>query len=159
MKKWLSCFLAAAFSLTAARPASAECVTVLEARLDSDCVVMEYGEQRGVWFRLDKADELRRAYVLVPELRLQIDAYQEALELRDSQVDDLRGSIQAHKDVQTTLERSNALLTSRALEAERARDEVLRKQRAWYRSPFFWFGTGVLTTVGIGVAASIVASK
>lgn len=159
MMKWLSCFLIVAFSLTVAAPASAECVTVLEARLDSDCIVMQYGSQRGVWFRLDKADALRRAYVIAPELQLQLDAYQEAMDLRDGQLSDLRSSIQAHKEIQATLKRNSALLTSRALEAERVRDEALKKQRSWHRSPFLWFGTGVLATVGIGVAASLAVSK
>ncbi len=116
---------------------------------------MEYGEQRGVWFRLDKAEQLRSAWVLLPELAKQTALYQETLSLREEQVEDLRGSIAAHVEVEATLKRNNELLVGQKLDAERERDEALKKSMAWHRNPALWFGVGVVTTVGAGVVTAI----
>ena len=148
-----------AFALTFAVPAGAKCYPIDKAPLDADCVVMPHGSQRGVWFRLDKADELRRLNLIIPELRGQVGRYEELMKLRDSQLTDLRGALGAHKRAGELLKTTNATLVKDARRARDERDKAQAALGAWYRSPFLWFGVGTLVSIVVGGLVFGLASK
>ena len=140
-------------------PAHAKCYTIEKAPLDADCVIMPFGSTRGVWFRLSKAEELRKLTLIVPELKLQIGEYEKTLALRDSQVSDLRGALDAQKKAGDLLKKSNAVLVRDANRAKREREEAEAALNAWYRSPFLWTGVGALLAILVGGVAIGVASE
>lgn len=143
MKKLLACLLILACNV--ATQANAQCVTLVEATLESTCVVMPRDGVRGVWFDLATADTLRRAHSLVPELQLQVDRWTSVARLRDAQIDDLRAA--------ATL-RAEALMIARSeleesLRREQRAREALNKPR---RSPLLWAVIGAVVG-GATVAA------
>lgn len=136
--------------VTSTTPALAKCWDISDAPLDADCVVMPYGEQRGVWFSLDRADEIRRMKLKQPELELQISELEKITELRDQQVKKLTQANEAQVRATDELKGVNVLLVKEKNQAERNLEKEIAKRKAWYRSPYFWFGTGVVTTLLAG---------
>jgi len=135
--------------------ANAECKTVAEARLDDDCVVMQFGEQSGVWFRLDKAEMLRKAWTELPELRLQASKYGVLLQQRDAQLSLYREAAREYKGVIRDLKEVNKYLVTETREAREERNKARAALNAWYRSPFLWFGSGVVVTVITGLVVAL----
>ncbi len=151
MKRLLTFFLVVACSL-ATLPTLA-CETEATAKPDSDCVVQARAQIRGVWFRLDKAEELRKAYDEIPELRLQINTYDQLIKIRDVQLAGYREASAARKSVSADLQAANTVLSRDAARARKERDEAIASRDAWYRSPFLWTGVGVVLTVATGATA------
>src|SRR5690606_29515722 len=126
--------------------ANAQCVTVESAPLDADCVVMPFGDQRGVWFRLDKADELRRARLEAVELRTLTEKLERLATLRGDQLELYRlASAERQLSLKSALD-VNERLTAVARRAREERDAAVASADAWYRSPFLWFGAGAVAT-------------
>jgi hypothetical protein len=150
-RMWLKTLLVLGFMLVSFN-ASAECFTLANAPLDADCVVMPHGTTRGVWFRLDKASELRQLALEAPELRLQASKALEAVKLRDGQVVLYLGAIDAQRQAVESLKVANVLLVRQANDARGAALKAQDELSAWYRSPVLWFGVGVISSVVAGVA-------
>ena len=148
------CFLALAVLLVGA-PARAECFTLATAPLDADCVVMAHGETRGVWFRLDKADELRKLSLEAPELRLQVAKQDDALRLRDEQVGLFRESIAIQRTVAEQLKVEAETLVRTARRANADATEARAERDAWYRSPYLWFAAGAIVSGVACVAITV----
>jgi len=126
------------------------CETEATARPDSECVVMQRGGIRGVWFRLDVADELRRMKLEFPELRIQTEKQSEVLALRESQVIYLRQALDAHEKALAEVKSANEILSRDAARARQERDEAKAELGAWYRSPILWTAIGSGATLGGG---------
>ena len=138
----MKCILALVVFLLPLRAAA--CETEVNATPSSECVVMKRGEERGVWFRLDVADELRRFKLEVPELRNQVALLQRQAVLRTAQVEELKLALGLRVEVANELTKINAKLVE---DARRAREEG----SSWTRSPFLWLGVGSLATFGVGL--------
>lgn len=121
-------------------PASAECFTLLDAPLDAECVVMPFGDQRGVWLRLDVADEVRRERLELAELRIQNDALTEIANRRNQQVELLRAAVTEHQTA------TDAAVVD-AGKSRVERDRLEREMKRWYRHPALWFGGGVMVSI------------
>lgn len=132
------------------------CETEATATPASDCVVMKRGETRGVWFELKRADELRRGWAELPELRLQIDSYRSLEQIRSAQLEAYREASEARNQVIQDLGTTNEILVRDASRARSERDEALASRDAWYRSPFLWVGVGVVLTVAAGGTVALV---
>jgi len=133
-----------------ALPASAKCYEISEAPLDADCVVMSHGSQRGVWFRLDKADELRKLKLKQPELELQVFELEKIVTLRTQQVKELSQAMDSQSSALATMKVTNNLLVKQKNQTDRDLKAEIEKRQAWYRSPYLWFGVGVATTLAAG---------
>jgi hypothetical protein len=132
--------------LLEAAPARA-CDTEATAKPDSECVVMARAGVRGVWFQLHIAEQLRTGALELPELRSQLGAYEQALGVRDFQLENLRQAVAAQREASKAALGANEILVRDAQRARSERDEALQSRSAWYRSPVFWFGVGVGTTL------------
>lgn len=143
MTRLLICLLA----LASSAPALA-CDTAAEATTQSDCVVMERAGQRGVWFNLAQADEIRRLRLEVPELRLQITNLERAVDVQTQRVDLYREAGQ--------LRREASEVAQMALNDALARETRLRSELdAWYRSPVFWLVVGVVVTAAAFIGGAL----
>lgn len=107
---------------------------------------MPRGELRGVWFRLDRADVLRRAELQRDEYALQIEAYDTIEKIRDDQIRYIKASSDVYREA--AIEASKATKS-----AEKAYASERKRARAWHRQPILWFGVGVVsavvTTIGL----------
>lgn len=130
------------------------CETVETARLDSECVVMPRGELRGVWFRLDKADELRRASLELAETRQQVTWYQKLSDIRDEQTVAYTQALDERRAALQAVQKVNELLVSDARQAREERDKAKAELGKWYRSPFLWVSVGVAVTLAGGAVAA-----
>lgn len=146
--KWLL-FLAVLASSANAR---ADCVETSEATAQSTCVVYTLNGVRGVWFRLDVADEVRRIRLEVPELRLQVTRLTGIDEVQTARVEMYR---------EAATERREALTLAEAqIDAGLRREHALREEvTAWYRAPALWFAIGVVVTAGSGVALALAVDR
>lgn len=107
---------------------------------------------RGVWFRLDEADGIRRLRLEVPELRLQVQTLEQMAEVQAERVTALREAtrLRAEATAQATTQ----------LEASLSREAQLRSEvNAWYRSPALWFAVGVVVTAAAGVALAVAVDR
>lgn len=122
------------------------CDTMLTATGQSTCVVAPLFGQTGIWFTLGKADELRTAYDLVPNLRLQIDSY-------DKLVGDYKRSLDNMKFVADARgETIEDLQKALAKEVKRSNDAELHAN-PWYTSPILW---GIVGLAGGVTLATVV---
>lgn len=141
MKKWLVCLAI----LASASNASAQCLTLAEARPDSTCVVMPREGVRGVWFELAEADRLRRAHLELGELRLQVAAMEQLRVVWATRADQYREA--------ATLRGEAAEVLERQLNEALARTEAARADAdAWWRQPALWFGLGAVVAVVVFIA-------
>lgn len=131
------------------------CDTIESARLDSECVAMPYGQQPGVWFRLDRAEALRQAALSFKPLTDRAEAAEGGLTVRAAQVVDLTKAVallqeagQA-KDVQLDFWKGTAAAAT-AAEAKARKDA----ERRWYERPALWSSLGA--TAG-GFAGCVLA--
>lgn len=107
------------------------CDALQNANGQSTCVIEPFMGQTGVWFTLGKADELRTAHDLVPNLKLQLDSY-------DKLVGDYKKSLDNMKFVADARgETIDDLQKALAKETKRANDAELRAN-PWYTSPILW---------------------
>lgn len=119
------------------------CDTVATATLESTCVVLEREGRRGVWFSLDKAQELRKGALEIPQLRLQLQTHDELEAKRTEQVIQLTAANAERKSAMVALESTNA---AHVADARRAREDASQARAEldrWYRSPWVWFGAGI----------------
>jgi|WetSurMetagenome_2_1015567.scaffolds.fasta_scaffold152352_2 hypothetical protein len=150
MRKLPLVSLMLAFSLVAARAAA--CDTIETARLDSDCIVMPYGGQPGVWFRLDKAEGLRQASLSITPLTARAEAAEALATLQAGRAEDLarastllRDALQA-KDAQIDWFRAD----SQAARAAEAQTKAEADKR-WSAGTWFGLGAGAAGIVGAGL--------
>jgi hypothetical protein len=96
---------------------------------------MDRDGKSGVWFELETADELRRAHLIVPELKLQVATLEQIQSVRDAQ---LKAYVQALD------EQKQATKEYRA---------ELEETRRWYREPSLWAGIGAafVTAIVVGL--------
>lgn len=131
------------------------CDNSSEATPDSACVVLDREGVKGVWFRLDRADELRRVHLEVPELRLQIKGLEQRGAARDFQLKNYREVVQLK---QQSIDKAMANMGAFAKQAREAREgeqDAMDALHAWYRSPVLWAGIGAGIVVGIVVALAV----
>jgi hypothetical protein len=138
-------------SLLAARGAAA-CDTIETARLDSDCIVMPYGGQAGVWFRLNKAEVLRQASLSIAPLTARAEAAEALATLQTGRAEDLtkasallQDALKA-KDVQIDWFRAD----SQAARAAEAQTKAEADNR-WSAGTWFGLGAGAAGIVGAGL--------
>jgi ElaB/YqjD/DUF883 family membrane-anchored ribosome-binding protein len=129
--------------------ARAECFEKDKAPEKADCVVMERGAQRGVWFSLEAAIKLQQSHLKVPELEALVAQLEEVNTLKGEELEYTKGALQEHLNVQAALHIQTDDALKRARRAEEDRD-------AWYRSPWLWLGIGVGATVGLAITAKVV---
>ena len=130
-------------------PATAHaCDTVATATPGSTCVVLERESVRGLWFDLGTGNGLRKAKLLVPELKLQTGLLESKLEARDFQLESYRSVLKLKNGIQKEQQRAIGLLTKQERQAREALD-------AWYRSPVLWFAVGVVVPI---VGGAIIAA-
>ena len=151
IRYWLAVMGALAY-LTWCAVGHAECYTIEEAPLDAECVVMRYGDARGVWLREDAAVRLRDATAERDELRVQVDAYTRVDARRAAQVVLLES---AARDYRVALHEQRSA-TDAALEQAAESDRDAARARAWWRHPAIWFGIGVVST---GAVVTVVALR
>lgn len=151
MMKLRSCSTSLGFSLLVSllpALARAECFPIEKAPLDADCVVMPYGQQRGVWFRLDKAEEFRQLKLAEPELKRQIALYESTRATLAASALDYKAAYGKQVEVTTATLEINEKLVSEARRSREAAAEAADETDAWYRSPFLWFGAGAVAALG-----------
>lgn len=138
-------------------PARADCYTIDNAPLDAECVVMPFGSARGVWFRLDKADALRKMKLESVELKRQISLYEKQVEELESSSEKYAAAYSSQVEATKSMESINAALVSAAAESKRAEAAAKEKLSVWYRSPALWFGGGVVLTVSAGIVGILLS--
>lgn len=148
MKKWLVCL--AILASNGCGDVAFACETEATATPDSECVVTPRASVRGIWFRLDIADGLRKDHAVLPELQLQLKSYVDLAATREAQLLAIRQADALRVDISDKLQQTNEALARDATRAREERDAVKASFNAWYRSPFLWTGVGVLTTLAIG---------
>jgi hypothetical protein len=133
-------------------PRARACDEAAKARPDSSCVVLDRQGVKGVWFRLDEANELRNAVRLIPELNLQIQKYSDLDKKHSDEVEALRGALTLRQLANDELkaEVAKAVQTAREAqdEAAAAREDLGR----WWRSPIVWLSVGALAGALVGIA-------
>ena len=156
MTKSQRCFRTLVCSLAVLAAVSAStaraCDTVATASPSSTCVVLDRQGVAGVWFVLATADALRTSHQLIPELRLQLEKYNEIDTQRTAEVIGLREAIAAQRDAIEKL-KAEAALSAKAMRA--ARDDAMAARSEldrWYRSPFLWLAVGALAGALAGAA-------
>jgi len=148
MLKLLVCFL---MLVSSALPARAEdtCKLVTDATLDTPCVVFYFRERRGLWFSEAKANELRRAWLLVPELQAQLAKHAEIDAIYDRELGTQRAIVESQRLELDKVSQALVVSESRA-------DRFAHERDSWYRSPILWTAVGV--ALGLGVAELIMAA-
>ena len=111
------------------------CDDLATARLDSSCVVLPYGAQRGVWFRDDAAEDLHRLVLVGRQDAVRADAAEALAVLRYEQYEQARHAA----DLLTTAR----LEDSRAIAAYRQQVEAdAARSRSVLHSPWLWATVG-----------------
>lgn len=130
-----------ALLLTLCAPVTAAaCDTIQTARLDSTCVVMARQGQQGVWFAVKQAAELKKAFQLVPELRIQVTKGEKLNLRRESQISDLRGALQLTKDSLRVIEGTVAVAEKSGREGRQQAISARQSHDTW---KWVWWGAGV----------------
>jgi hypothetical protein len=132
--------------------AARACDTAALATRESTCVVQDRLGVPGVWFVLATAEELRASHQLVPELRLQLEKYNEIDLQRTAEAIDLRNAIASQRDAVAKL-KAETVASDKAMRA--AQDDATAARTdldRWWRSPFLWFAVGALAGALAGVA-------
>ncbi len=124
------------------------CDQLTVANGQSTCVIMPFSGQTGVWFTLNRADELRVAFVEVPTLKAQIKQY-------DLLVGEYKRSLSNYQYVADARgDTIEDLQKALAKETQRANDAVANAN-PWYTNPILW---GVVGFAG-GFAVSQLVSR
>jgi hypothetical protein len=152
---WHAFLATLAFSTCTAIPVYASCETEATAKPDSDCVVLSFQNKRGVWFELNKADELRKASLEVGELRLQIKDHELRAVTRDYQVQTYRDVIKLKSASLDEAKKSMVAFVRQTREARKEASDAREELHAWYRSPVLYMGIGAAVVTTIVVALSV----
>jgi hypothetical protein len=116
------------------------CDKLFESNQASECVVMKHLERSGVWFELEVANKLRKASLMIPELQLQIEKFEEIEKTRGIESRALRDSVELRRESSDLLK---ATLEQSIREARMAREtsaELRDELSQWYRSVWMWSG-------------------
>lgn len=158
MTKLQNCFqilvFSIVFSIVVCFPATAKaCDTVETATLNSTCVVMDSPHNiRGVWFPVKQADLLRQSYLKIPELTLQIRKLESIVEIRKSEISDLRKTVVLQESSIGALNSSIQMHVKKVRVAQQEAEEAREALDAWYRSPLFLISVGTV----LGVLSTVV---
>jgi hypothetical protein len=120
---------------------------------------MKHGEQRGVWFRLNKADELRRASGELGEARKQLGWYDRLDKVRDGQVVAYTSALDERRAALVAVQEVNSVLVRDARRARGERDAAKAELGRWYRSPVLWVTVGIVATLVAGGITLATVSK
>ena len=135
------------------------CDTEATAKETSTCVVMPRSGQSGVWFSLEKANELRIGNIEIPELKIQIEKYQEIEKNLSEEVASLRSAVDLQKDSIANLELAVGIYVKQAREASEDAQRAKKEIHAWYRSPWLWTTVGILLGSGSAILIVSMTSK
>jgi hypothetical protein len=115
----------------------------------------------GVWFSLTKADGLRKYKLEVGELKLQIEGYEQASVIQDRRINAYTEALDLKDSSLDTAKEGMTAFASQAREAREGEREAMDELHAWYRSPALWagIGAGLVTALVIFLESSEVGRK
>lgn len=117
------------------------------------------GQVPGMWFPMPTS---RLMLCEVQELRLrrqELSLAEQQLELHRDQAVLLREQVDLAVEAEGRLEGVVTAAERRAKDAELAQEKAEDELDAWHRSPFLWFGVGIVTTIVLEVAAVMVLDE
>jgi hypothetical protein len=155
MKRFLATCLICLGVFTARAAWADDCPVESKATPASQCVVMRRGEVRGVWLVLPVVTQLRQNSFDLDDEKAKNGKLQEALALRDEQVELQRKAIEEQKAASVKLDTALSAEVAAATQKETERAAAVAKSSSLVRSPWLWASVGAT----VGGFAGCVAAK